>query len=70
MGEVNEQIVGFEKRFGIQPNGFLINPITWFRIYQELLTNSNAQEVPDDKYLGIKVYRSPDISEGIVKFVI
>lgn len=63
----NERIIldglqAFAKRWGLKPNGILIHPKTFYTLGETYLHKAI--------FNGITIYRSPDIYENEIKFVI
>jgi hypothetical protein len=64
---IREGIASFHMRWGLRPNGILMHPWTFLE-----LGKGPAQFPWQDSmdFEGIAIYRSPDMKENEIKFVI
>jgi hypothetical protein len=64
---IRDGIVNFEARWGLRPNGILMHPWTFLELRKD-----TTQYPGDDMDFveGIAIYRSPDMKDNEIKFVL
>lgn len=59
---VSEAIIAFAKRWGVHPNGILLHPRTYI--------GTSLPCTGSMEFEGIPIFRSPDMPEGKIRFVL
>lgn len=61
---------GFVSRFGIEPNGILMNEFTFQLLKTEVESIITIEVQSLSTFMGVKIFRSEDLENGKCRFII